>query len=54
MQIEGWILLRFYLFLIFWLHWGFIAVHRLSLVAESGWQLSSCGVGASFIVEHRL
>ena len=54
MHMEGWILLRFYLFLIFWLHWGFIAVHRLSLVAESGGQLSSCGVGASFIVEHRL
>ena len=37
----------FYLFVYFWLGWVFVAACKLSLVAESGGSLSSCGVWAS-------
>ena len=42
--------------LIFWLCWGFVAAHRLSLVAAS-WATPLCGglaLGASLVVEHGL
>ena len=46
-----------YLFTDFWLHWVFIAVHRLSLVAASGGYSSLWCVGfllrwLLFVVEH--
>ena len=37
----------FYLCVYFWLGWVFVATCKLSLVAESGGSLSSCGVWAS-------
>ena len=40
----------------FWLHWVFVAVHRLSLVAEKWELLSSCGLlfAVASVAEHGL
>ena len=40
-------LFKFYVFIYFWLHWVFVAVRGLSLVAASGGPLSSCSARAS-------
>ena len=49
----------FILFIYFWLHWVFVAVRGLSLVAERGGLLSIAVRGllivvASLVAEHRL
>ena len=42
------------IFIYFWLHWVFVAVHRLSLVVVSGGYMSGLLIAMiSLIAEHR-
>ena len=58
-QIHSTDVLKFiYLFIYFWLHWVFVAAHRLSLVAASGGYSSfwctSFSLRWLLVVEHGL
>ena len=46
------LIIESFFFYHFWLHWVFVAVHRLSGAASSSY--SGCSVWASYLGEHRL